>query len=310
MLKNSTFEALLNLGGKEKYFGGKIRTFLEREVYMLLASLLSSGNFIMTNKILIKVVGTDAAIILGELCSEYDYWEQRGELTDNEWFYSTRENIENNTGLSEYKQRIAINQLIKMKFIEVKRMGIPCKVYYKLNEANILECYTNTQEKLIEVAKNPVVKNLDNKGLKNSNTSSENFNEQVSQNLDVNNNNNNNKYTQKADEAEEKIKYATKVELTENEYQRLINEHGEEKTNQLIKQLDLYKKATGKRYESDYAAILYWVIERVKEIDKNVINKQENKKFKKQKNNFEQREYPSGYFNQFIKNGGKNEENI
>ena len=44
--------------------------------------------------------------------------------------------------------------------------------------------------------------------------------------------------------------------------------------------------------------------------DKNVINKQENKKFKKQKNNFEQREYPSGYFNQFIKNGGKNEENI
>lgn len=279
---------------------------------MLLASLLSSGNFIMTNKILIKVVGTDAAIILGELCSEYDYWEQRGELTDNEWFYSTRENIENNTGLSEYKQRIAINQLIKMKFIEVKRMGIPCKVYYKLNEANILECYTNTQEKLIEVAKNPVVKNLDNKGLKNSNTSSENFNEQVSQNLDVNNNNNNNnnKYTQKADEVEEKIKYATKVELTENEYQRLINEHGEEKTNQLIKQLDLYKKATGKRYESDYAAILYWVIERVKEIDKNVINKQENKKFKKQKNNFEQREYPSGYFNQFIKNGGKNEENI
>lgn len=42
---------------------------------MILASLLSSSSFIMTNKIMIKAVGTDGAIILGELCSEYNYWE-------------------------------------------------------------------------------------------------------------------------------------------------------------------------------------------------------------------------------------------
>lgn len=50
---------------------------------MILASLLSSSSFIMTNKIMIKAVGTDAAIILGELCSEYNYWEQRDELLVN-----------------------------------------------------------------------------------------------------------------------------------------------------------------------------------------------------------------------------------
>ena len=66
---------------------------------MIVASLLASSSFIMTNKILIKAVGTDAAILLGELCSEYNYWEQRNELTNKYWFFSTRENIEDNTGL-------------------------------------------------------------------------------------------------------------------------------------------------------------------------------------------------------------------
>ena len=59
---------------------------------MIIASLLASSSFIMTNKILIKAVGTDAAILLGELCSEYNYWEQRNELTNKHWFFSTREN--------------------------------------------------------------------------------------------------------------------------------------------------------------------------------------------------------------------------
>ena len=116
---------------------------------MIVASLLASSSFIMTNKILIKAVGTDAAILLGELCSEYNYWEQRNELTNKHWFFSTRENIEDNTGLSEHKQRMAINILLKMELIETKRMGIPCKTYYKLNETNILNCYTSTQKNLI-----------------------------------------------------------------------------------------------------------------------------------------------------------------
>lgn len=100
---------------------------------MILSSLLSSSSFIMTNKILIKAVGTDAAIIIGELCSEYNYWEQREQLLDGEWFYSTRENIEDKTGISEHRQRISIGILIENKLIETKSMGIPCKMYYKLN---------------------------------------------------------------------------------------------------------------------------------------------------------------------------------
>lgn len=269
---------------------------------MILASLLSSSSFIMTNKIMIKAVGTDAAIILGELCSEYNYWEQRDELVNGKWFYSTRENIEDNTGLSEHKQRIAINKLLKLELIETKKMGIPCKTYYKLNELNILNCYRDTQENLLKSPKNPVVENLDNKALNNSTTSDEKIEPQDIENLDTNNNkNNNNKnHTHEPSPIEEKKEYATQVQMTEKEYQDLIDTYGEEMAKQLIEQLSLYKQAKGKNYESDYAAILYWVTERVRELEKKDANYKEFKDRKNKKTNtkpnFEQRDYPPDFF--------------
>ena len=160
---------------------------------MILASLLSSSSFIMTNKILIKAVGLDAAIIIGELCSEYNYWEERDQLTNEEWFFSTRENIEENTGLSEYQQRKAINILLKFGLLETKKMGMPSKTYYKLNEKNILNCYNQTQKNLLETAKNPVVKKLNDKTLKNYTSSSEKIEEHDLKNLKTNKNNNKNK---------------------------------------------------------------------------------------------------------------------
>lgn len=269
---------------------------------MILASLLSSSSFIMTNKILIKAVGTDAAIMLGELCSEYNYWEQKEELTDGDWFYSTRENIEDNTGLSEHKQRIAINKLLQLELIETKRMGIPCKTYYKLNENNILNCYNETQKKALKSAKNPVVENLNDKTLK-SETSSEQKNEQQdAENFDTNNNNknNNNKnnenHTHESSSIEEKKEYATKVTMTEKEHQDLINTYGEEMTNQLIEQLSLYKQAKGQSYDNDYAAILRWVTVRLHEIEKEQAKYKEFKKKSNKHSNFSQREYPPGFF--------------
>ena len=88
--------------------------------------------------------------------------------------------------------------------------------------------------------------------------------------------------------------------MTEKEYQDLVDTYGEDMSKQLIEQLSLYKQAKGKNYESDYAAILYWVTERVRELEKKDTNY---KKFKNQKDtnfnkktNFKQREYPPGFF--------------
>lgn len=60
-----------------------------------------------------------------------------------------------------------------------------------------------------------------------------------------------------------KIKYAEFVSMTEEEYSKLTNQYGEEMTKKMIEVLDNYKGATGKRYKSDYRAILNWVVDKV-----------------------------------------------
>ena len=63
----------------------------------------------------------------------------------------------------------------------------------------------------------------------------------------------------------EKIKYAEFVSLTNDEYSSLVAKLGEEGTRRCIEILDNYKGAKGKKYKSDYRAILNWVVERYEE---------------------------------------------
>lgn len=57
--------------------------------------------------------------------------------------------------------------------------------------------------------------------------------------------------------------YAEFVSMTESEYQKLISQYGEEKVKEMITVLDNYKGANGKKYKSDYRAILNWVADKV-----------------------------------------------
>lgn len=63
----------------------------------------------------------------------------------------------------------------------------------------------------------------------------------------------------------EKKLYGEFVKLTEDEYSKLVLQHGEYDTKRMIEILDNYKGSTGKKYESDYRTILNWVIKRVQE---------------------------------------------
>lgn len=95
-------------------------------------NLLANNGYIILNKIVIKKIGLHEAIILGELCSEYTHWEKNGKLEDN-YFYSTRENIEENTGLSAYQQREPMKKLISLGVILEKSKGMPLQKWYSLN---------------------------------------------------------------------------------------------------------------------------------------------------------------------------------
>lgn len=101
-----------------------------------IAKLLSTDGFIQVNKTLIKKVGLHEAILIGELCAEYNYWDEQGKLEDG-YFYSTRDNIEENTGLSEHYQRKALSHLYELGIILIEKKGLPAKNYYKI-DFNIL----------------------------------------------------------------------------------------------------------------------------------------------------------------------------
>lgn len=61
-------------------------------------------------------------------------------------------------------------------------------------------------------------------------------------------------------EVEQKHHYAPCVMLTESEYGKLVEAHGEDGAAWMVKKLDDYKAASGRTYKSDYRAILNWVV--------------------------------------------------
>ncbi len=105
---------------------------------MKLTQVLASRNYIILNKGMAKILGINASILLGELCSEYEYWKSHGQLEDD-YFYSTIDNIEENTTLSKNTQTTALNILKKKGLIETKVMGLPAKRYFKINQKKLEE---------------------------------------------------------------------------------------------------------------------------------------------------------------------------
>lgn len=69
----------------------------------------------------------------------------------------------------------------------------------------------------------------------------------------------------KIKEESKKRDFAEFVSMTDEEYEKLIKEHGQDLTSKFIETLNNYKGSSGKKYKSDYLAILNWVIKRVKE---------------------------------------------
>lgn len=76
----------------------------------------------------------------------------------------------------------------------------------------------------------------------------------------------NNKDTKELKELNNKdiyIQYAEFVKMKESEYNKLVSDFGEELTKRMIEVLDNYKGANGRKYKSDYRAILTWVKDKV-----------------------------------------------
>ena len=99
--------------------------------------LLSSSAFIIFNKKLAKQIGLKETILLSDLISKEEYFIANN--MSEGWFFNTEANIEADTTLSPYQQRKALKTLKSKGVIETKRMGIPAKQFFKINEAQVIK---------------------------------------------------------------------------------------------------------------------------------------------------------------------------
>ena len=109
---------------------------------MGLVSMIASNNYIVVNKQLARLFGLEEALLLGELASEMEYWQQRGELKDG-YFYSTIDNVKESTTLSDKRQRSALNTLKEAGIIDVKLAGLPAKRYIRIKEQQLAQILLN-----------------------------------------------------------------------------------------------------------------------------------------------------------------------
>lgn len=98
-----------------------------------LLSQFANNNYGLYNKTLARKLGLHESIFLGEIISEHDYWENKGCLTDDGYFYSTVENVIEATTLSDYQQRSIIKHLTELNIINMKISGMPAKRYFKID---------------------------------------------------------------------------------------------------------------------------------------------------------------------------------
>ena len=109
-------------------------------------NILANDNYIIVNRSLIKELGLKEAIILGELASEYNYYKNNESLDENGYFYSTIENIQENTSLSSYEQKKCLDNLSKRGFISLTLKGVPAKRHIKINPLPIINLFANNLE--------------------------------------------------------------------------------------------------------------------------------------------------------------------
>ena len=123
---------------------------------MNIYELLSRDNFITVNKILMKKVGMECAVLLSELCYRRQYLARADKLQEDGYFYATVESVEDATTLSEHLQRKHLNNLQSMGIVKFERRGLPSKRFIYIDEQALNELLSSPAEDKGQVPNTPV----------------------------------------------------------------------------------------------------------------------------------------------------------
>ena len=110
---------------------------------MTVLKLIANKGFISYNKTIARRLGVNEAILLGELCSIFDYFHYSE-------FYISQERIANDTALSVKQIRTSLINLEKAGVITITKKGQPCKNWYFINEDVVTEILETAEEEIEE----------------------------------------------------------------------------------------------------------------------------------------------------------------
>ncbi|WP_300345183.1 hypothetical protein [Fusobacterium sp.] len=97
-------------------------------------NILLSEDYFIFNKRFIKVLGLEPTFLLINLIEGADILK-----TKDGWFFQTFKLLEELTGLNRRRQERAIEVLIEFGIVSKKKMGVPCRRYFKLNNERLKE---------------------------------------------------------------------------------------------------------------------------------------------------------------------------
>ena len=111
--------------------------------------IIAKENFITYSKVAARKLGVNAAVLLGQFCSYQN-------LAEGE-FYREQSLIAEDTCLSIYEIRKAVDVLVENELIVVERKGVPAKNFYKIDENKLSDFLISRCEKFTHLE----VENLD-----------------------------------------------------------------------------------------------------------------------------------------------------
>ena len=114
----------------------------EKSIYSLLG-----GPFWILNKDMVKALGIEDSLWLADIFSKWKYFEEKGLLDKEGYFFNTQKNIQEDTTLSGHKQTEITKRLKEKGLLKIKFQGLPARNFYKIDTEKLLELLEKQIEK-------------------------------------------------------------------------------------------------------------------------------------------------------------------
>ena len=94
--------------------------------------LLNPDNTMSFNRLLAHAIGANETIIYFCLISKMTYYDNKGLLDEQGFFFATAPDIQESTTFTQRQQAPAIKKLVELGLIEAKLKGVPAKKHYRI----------------------------------------------------------------------------------------------------------------------------------------------------------------------------------